>query len=343
MTKQYPSESPGRRQFLVRTGLAAVAASLPTTLWAGRATALQNMPPPNDQLLATVLQRFTYDTYAALLAFEVPGNDCYSVAQGVTANGVGGQLEDSFEADLADCRLNGTFLALQHLVDEQSILPDDLIRTQLSVLINALGNLPIQFVEQGPLEDADVFLDEALGRLIDQGVLEQNVEGCTDLAPIRLSTSVLIAVLLNVCASVVDPKSILPGGRATCGTRLLTPFARLGFVDKQRVFELLDLTTNDSNPIISTLLGPTLLGLAGLLSGTIISATGLVAYSEASRLNVRRYVETGEVEVDYDGPLPGWEMARYQTFERGGRMVGDTVHGWDVFEGYWEGRTEAED
>lgn len=336
------SNSPGRRQFIVRTGLAAVAASLPASLWTRRAAAFQSAVPTEDQILATVLQRFIYDTYSALLAFEVPGNDCYSIAQGVAVPGIGGQPNDGYEEDLLDCKLNGNFLALQHLVDEQSILPDDFIRTQLAILISRLGDNPIMVPGQGPDGQAVVFLDEALARLLDQGTLEVGADGCSELPPLRLSTSLLIAVILNLSASLADPSSILPDGGSTCGTGLLTPFARLGFVDKQRAFELLDLTTSQSNPIISTVLGPTILGVTGLLSGTILSAAGLVAYSEAQRLNVLKYIETGEVELDFSGPVPGWEIARYQTFERNGRTVGDTVHGWDVLEGYWQGRTEAD-
>lgn len=341
MTEAKTPITAGRRQFLTRTGLTAIAVSLPASLWVRRAAAFQGQVPTDDQLLATVLQRFIYDTYAGVFAFEVPGNDCYSITQAVAVTGPGGQPSDSFEDDLLDCKLNGNFLALQHIVNEQSILPIAFIRTQLSVLIGALGNNPISMPGQGGDGEEVVFLDEALSRLLDEGSLEQGTQGCADLAPIQLNTSLLIAVVLNLGASVVDPSSISSGGGEACGTGLLTPFARLNFADKQRVFELLDLSTNQSNPLISAVLGPTLLGITGILSGTLLSAAGLVAYSEAMNLDVQKYIDTGEVELDLSKPVRGWEIAQYQTFERNGKLVGDTVHGWDVFEGYWEGRTEA--
>jgi hypothetical protein len=338
----------GRRQFLIRTGLLAVASIFPVPVWAQPAPMLTQPHMTDDHIIAMTLLRFVYDTFSGLLAFMVPGDDCYSVTQGVAVPGPGGALNNNLEEDLLDCKLNGNFLAMQRLIDaidEEAPLPSSVTRVMISSLIVSLKNHPIPLPTQDATRDLMLRLDDALLRLLDGVPLTASPNGCDEVPRVGLSPSLLSAVALNLVATVVNPDSVASPSDTdnSCTTVLRTPFARLSFIEKQRVFELLDLPTNEADPILSEVLGPTVLGLFSLLGGALMSTAGLVAFSEASNLDVQTYIDTGVVDLDLSQPVTGWQLARYQMHQRDGGTLYDTVHGWDEFEGYFEGRMEATD
>ena len=341
-TNDSERELKSRRQFMTRTGLVAVATALPSALFAKNASAFIVLPKPSsNQVIANVLHRLVFDTFSGLLAFVAPGNDCYSVAQGgLPLTKPGGALANSLEEDLVDCELNGNFLALQHLVNTQPILPIDFLRTQIQVLTTALRLNPISLPISGIADSELIDLDEALDQLLDEGTLTPQNTGCQTLPPVGLSSSLLSSLLLNLVATLVDPSTLTTDPPPGCGAPV-TPFARLSFNDKETVFEELDRFTSNENPVLSALLGPSLLGLLSLLGSGLLSAAAMVSYSEASNLDVQRLTETGQVDLDLSRPVSGWDLSNYQKHQRGGVTVYDTVHGWDVFGGYWEGRTEA--
>src|SRR6266545_3917696 len=92
-----------RRSFLWRTGSLGVAASV--ALYPSIAKAAGVLDPVIDDIVVSVLKILARDTIAGLVAFEVPGSDKYSQAQGVTSTRPGGidaKGTDVFLIDLDD-------------------------------------------------------------------------------------------------------------------------------------------------------------------------------------------------------------------------------------------------
>ena len=72
-----------RRAFLWRTGSLGAAATV--ALYPSIAKAAGFLDPMLDQIAAPAMKLLARDTIAGLVAFEVPGSDQYSQAQGVTS------------------------------------------------------------------------------------------------------------------------------------------------------------------------------------------------------------------------------------------------------------------
>src|SRR4051794_3736052 len=90
-----------RRAFLWRTGSLGAAASV--ALYPSIARAAGALDPLINQIAAPALKVLARDTIAGLVAFEVPGGDKYSRAQGVTSSrpgGVDARATDVFLIDL---------------------------------------------------------------------------------------------------------------------------------------------------------------------------------------------------------------------------------------------------
>ena len=160
-----------------------------------------------------------------------------------------------------------------------------------------------------------ISLKLADGSMVSLGAAVTEVVSTLDSVPL----SMLLALALNALALFVRPSSavgILP-----------TPFARLSWRDKAKVFELLESPGDDAlrmiserikEPVTRTLIG--YLQLAGL---GLLAFTGLGAYSEwAVRDPATRTLRAQPV---------GWRLSRY----------GGVSDGWDEFKGYYQGRKEA--
>jgi hypothetical protein len=209
-------------------GAAALAAQLPALLDARGLLAAAAAQSPD----------LTADTLSGLVAFVLPGNDAYSVAQGVSFDGPGGI---------------------------------------------ASGAVPV------------------LIRVFDNFVAATTVVGPDATPP----ASNGIAVLLNEYAMRVNP--------AATGGGFPSPFARLSFAEKAKVFELFE-----GEPSAD---GTELRFVAGILPGF----TSLVAVSEAGVYDSERRTVTQR-------PV-GWEISGY---------VGP-ADGHDELKGYWHGFRSAID
>jgi hypothetical protein len=216
-----------RRAFLQRAGL-----------FAGALASVDLVALLDKQgLLATAQAQstdLTVDTLSGLIAFVVPGNDAYSVAQGVKTNGPGGIAAGGVEALIAGL--------------------DRYVR------VTTLGG--------------------------DQS----------------LPASGGVAALLNQYALRVNP--------AAAGGGFPSPFARLSFAEKAKVFEMFE-----GDPSLE---GTEVRFVAGILPGF----SAFVSFSE---VGVRRPDRTLSKR-----PV-GWDIARY----------GGPAEGHAEFRGYYRGHKKA--
>jgi hypothetical protein len=285
-----------RRTFLWRTGSLGAAASI--ALYPSIAKAAGILDPVIDDIAAPALKLLARDTIAGLVAFQVPGSDRYSQAQGVTDTRPGG----------IDARGDEVFLID---LDDFLPVPDTYVHALAAGFTTSVSEIPIPLDLLGPLaklgEQFAAQMDDALRSLTQSDT--------------AVPLSLLIALMLNFLATQVNPGSI-------AGPIATSPFANLSFKDKAAAFEALE--ASDSN-LVATLdanapepLKDSLSGLLKFVGGALQEFGAYLPYGEwgvfdpATKTVSRRPV--------------GWDLSSYMP----GRTT--PADGWDEFIGYFEGR-----
>ncbi|MPZ94297.1 MAG: hypothetical protein GEU96_05115 [Propionibacteriales bacterium] len=289
----------GRRAFLARIGLlgAAVGAGglLPRSALAATPTGNPLLPDIVD-LLRPVLAELARDTMNGLTVFALPGPDAYSEAQGTPSPTPG-----AMEAKATDFMMD----ALDNFVP----FPDELARPVGAALANGLAGTGIKLPGLELLPGELATLDGALRWML------QNDE--------TLPLSFPVAGMLNLLATRVNPLSV--------NGLFLSPFSRLTYADKARVFELVERTDSDLVALLDAEfpepLKNSVSGLLKFVGGALIEFATFGAYTEYAVFDKRSKQLTGR-------PV-GWSLTGYQP--------DGPVEGWDDFIGYYQGRTEVHD
>src|SRR5882672_3199017 len=125
-----------RRSFLWRTGSLGAAATV--ALYPSIAKAAGVLDPLIDDIAAPALKILARDTIAGLVAFEVPGSDKYSQAQGVTSTRPGGIDAKGDELFLID-------------LDDFLPLPDSYVHALAASFTTSVSEIPIPLELLGPL------------------------------------------------------------------------------------------------------------------------------------------------------------------------------------------------
>jgi hypothetical protein len=285
-----------RRTFLWRTGSLGAAASI--ALYPSIAKAAGVLDPVIDQIAGPALKILARDTIAGLVAFEVPGSDKYSQAQGVTSatpGGIDARGDELFLIDLDD------FLPL----------PDSYAHALAASFTTSVSEIPIPLDLLGPLaklgEQFAAQMDDALRSLTQSDA--------------AVPLSLVIALMLNFLATQVNPASI-------AGPIPTSPFANLSFKDKAAALEALEAT--DSN-LLATLdsnapepLKESLSGLLKFVGGALQEFGTYLSYGEWG-------VFDPATKTVSSRPV-GWDLTSYMP----GRTT--PADGWDEFLGYFQGR-----
>ncbi|BFM16729.1 hypothetical protein R50073_29120 [Maricurvus nonylphenolicus] len=289
-----------RRNFLVRSGLAGVAAAITPSL-------LMHSPKADAALLASsdiieqVLAALTKDTMAGVVSFMVPGNDLHSIGQGEFYLFQKGGMA----ADTDDFLVEG----FNQYMEMPESLSADLFTAVTKSYSDAAGPLPAAAAALlAPLEQW------VMNRL--EAHIEQYLE---DTSHIPLAG--IFAMLLNVLASTVNPWAT--------GVQL-SPFARLSWEEKARVFEKFETELPDLlAEIAANLSGEMNDSISGLISfaaGAIMQFAAFGSYSEW------QVYDTESKQLTYR-PV-GWDLSNY--------LPHGPVEGWDDFIGYYQGRSEVD-
>jgi hypothetical protein len=285
-----------RRSFLWRTGSLGAAATV--ALYPSIAKAAGVLDPLIDDIAGPALKILARDTIAGLVAFEVPGSDRYSQAQGVTDTRPGG----------IDARGDELFLID---LDDFLPVPDTYVHALAAGFTTSVSEIPIPLDLLGPLaklgEQFAAQMDDALRSLTQSDA--------------AVPLSLLIALMLNFLATQVKPASI-------AGPIPTSPFANLSFKDKAAALEALEAT--DSN-LLATLdsnapepLKASLSGLLKFVGGALQEFGAYLSYGEWG-------VYDPATKTVSKRPV-GWDLSNYMP----GRTT--PADGWDEFLGYFEGR-----
>jgi hypothetical protein len=285
-----------RRTFLWRTGSLGAAAGV--ALYPSIAKAAGVLDPVIDDIAAPALKILATDTIAGLVAFQVPGSDRYSQAQGVTSTTPGGIDAKGTEVFLID-------------LDNFLPFPDTYVHALAASFTTSVSDIPIPLDLLGPLaklgEQFAAQMDDALRSLTQSDA--------------AVPLSLVIALTLNFLATQVNPGSL-------AGPFPTSPFANLSFKDKAAALEALEAADSD---LVATLDGnapePLKASLSGLLKfvggalqefGTYLSYGEWGVYDPATKTVSQRPV--------------GWDLTSYMP----GRTT--PADGWDEFLGYFQGR-----
>jgi hypothetical protein len=295
-----PLDPLGRRAFLARIGVLGAAIGtgglLARSALEPAAAAGNPLLPPVVQLLRPVLAQLARDTMNSLAVFALPGPDAYSKAQGTPSPTPG-----AMEAKAPDFLLD----ALDNFVP----FPDELARPVAAAMATGLAGTGIRLPGLDLLPVQLGTLDGALRWML------QNDE--------TLPLSLPIASMLNLLATQVNPLSV--------NGLFLSPFARLSYADKAKVFELVETTDSDLVALLDVQfpepLKESVSGLLKFVGGALIEFAHFGAYSEYAVFDARSKKLTAR-------PV-GWRLTGYQP--------NGTVEGWDDFIGYYQGRTEVHD
>jgi hypothetical protein len=285
-----------RRTFLWRTGSLGAAATV--ALYPSIAKAAGVLDPVIDEIAAPALKVLARDTIAGVVAFEVPGSDRYSIAQGVTDTRPGG----------IDARGDELFLID---LDDFLPVPDTYVHALAAGFTTSVSEIPIPLDLLGPLaklgEQFAAQMDDALRSLTQSDA--------------AIPLSLLIALMLNFLATQVNPGSIV-------GPIPTSPFANLSFEDKAKAFEALEGADSD---LLQTLdanapepLKASLSGLLKFVGGALQEFGAYLSYGEWG-------VFDPATKTVSKRPV-GWDLTSYMP----GRTT--PADGWDEFIGYFEGR-----
>ncbi|WP_216216026.1 hypothetical protein [Amycolatopsis aidingensis] len=295
-----PKPPLARRAFLARIGLlgAAVGAGglLPRSAL-GPAPAAEGDPLSGlVGLLRPVLAELSRDTLNGLTVFVVPGTDRYSTAQGTPSDTPGG-----LAAEGTDFLMN----ALDNFVP----FPDQVAKPIGAALATGLADTGIELPGLDLLPVQLGTLDKALRALLENDA--------------TLPLSLPIASTLNLLATQVNPLAV--------NGPFLSPFARLSYAEKARVFQLLEGQDSDLVALLDVHfpepLRHSVSGLLKFVGGALIEFATFGAYTEYAVFDERTKQLTGR-------PV-GWQLTGYQP--------NGPVEGWDDFIGYYQGRTEVHD
>jgi len=297
-----------RRQLLARTGALGIAAALgPTLLRPSPASAglLGRLlgPGPNAlEAARTILTEVTIDTYRGLVVFVAPGDDAHSHHQGAFTDRPGALAADADRF-------------LSEALDRFLPLPDGVLRAVVRTLAGSLDEAGL------PLDD---LLDDLLGGLVPG--LGDVLDGIGDAVDQLLANdetlplSALVAMLLNVEATVVDPTSLAGD--------LGTPFSNLAFADKAAVFASLE----DPRPDLVALvdanfpepLQESVSGILRFTAGALLGFSAFATFCEYPTFDPATRTVTAR-------PV-GWDLSSY--------LPGMTAppDGWDDLLGYYENR-----
>jgi hypothetical protein len=226
------------------------------------------------ELLRPVLAQLSRDTLNGFIAFNLPGQDAYSRAQG-TPRGEPGGIE-----------AGGTASFIENL-DRFLPFPDASVRPAASALVTALHHLPLP-----PLPLLPGLLDPlnvTLGLVEDAMffILQHD-----DAAPLSLP----VALLLNYVATVVNPLSVTGA--------FLSPFSRLSFADKGRTLAMIETSQSSLVALVDAQVPPPLkASVSGLLTflGSALyefAAFGSVGKSRQGNPQTRSLTE----------PPGGWQL-----------------------------------
>lgn len=238
----------GRRAFLVRSGLIGAAVALvdvPALLEPGQAGAAG----PTLADLTPVFDALSTDTINGLIAFVVPGPDAYSVAQGMSDSAPGGLAAD------------GTAFMLNALDNFYPVPQEPLLLLVQALATGISSNLPSFTLSPVLFEFADE-LDEVLQLLLSSET--------------TVPLSLLVALLLNFVATLVDPTAV--------NGAFLSPFSRLSFTEKTKAFQLMETdAANIAAAIDSQITEPvrdSISGLIEFLAGALTEFAAFGSYSE---------------------------------------------------------------
>ncbi|SEG90769.1 Tat (twin-arginine translocation) pathway signal sequence [Thermomonospora echinospora] len=277
-----------RRAFLTATGLAGAATAPGPLTGVARAAG-----PADSALVLRALTRLTADTMSGLAVFVLPGPDAYSRAQG-TPRREPGAIEAGVPAFLVD--------ALNRYLP----FPDQVAVPLMRALVQGAGSLSLPAPREGDAQAGTVRrVDAGLRRLLEN-------DATIPLAPV-------VALLLNLEAVRVDPLAV--------GGPFLSPFARLRYARKARVFQLLE----GPDPTLVAILDRHLpeplrgsvSGLLKFLAGALLELTALGSYSEWAVFDPQTRRLRGR-------PV-GWRICGYTP----------SADGWDEHRGYYQGRKQV--
>ena len=279
-----------RRTFLARLGVLGAAAGAGVLI----PRAADGAPAIAD-LVRKIIDALVRDTFNAVGAFVAPGADPYSLAQGTPRTEPGALAARTPEF-------------LISFFDNYVGLPPELVRGISTALGDGLADVPIKLPGGTPVLVPGVLeaLDDAV-RLQLRG-------------PDMLPLSGIIALLLNVVATQVEPASV--------SGPFVSPLARLSFGQKAAVLSVLE---QEDSPLVAALasqlgpaLGETVAGLVRFLSGALVEMAAFGTYCEwavfdPATKSVRRR------------PV-GWYLSGWDP---------GVLDGWDDFKGYYQGRRKA--
>jgi hypothetical protein len=288
--------SVSRRQFLVRTGV--VGAGAYALLSPSLAWATDPLQLILDRIAGPALETLSRDTFAGLVAFQVPGPDKYSQAQGVTDTRPGGIAADAQDLLLKD-------------VDYFLPVPDSYAHALAATFTTAVSDIPIPV----PILRRFGALGERLTWHMDDALRTLLTNDAT--VPVSLP----IALMLNFLATQVDPTSIT-------GPFPSSPFANLSFAQKGAAFQLLEQGDSDLVAVLDSgapePFKGSASGLMKFVGGALLEFGAFLSYVEWQKLDVATRTLSGR-------PV-GWNLSNYMP------GMTTSADGWDEFKGYFQGR-----
>jgi hypothetical protein len=296
------SRSPlGRRAFLARIGVlgAAVGAGglLPKAALAAPTNGGGNpVLPTVVGALRPVLAELARDTMNGLTAFALPGNDPYSTAQGTPRATPGAQQAHATDFMMAS-------------LDNFVPFPDQLAKPLTAALTDGLAGTGIRLPGLDLLPGQASTLDNAFKEILRNDA--------------TLPLSFPIAGFLNLIATQVNPAAV--------NGPFLSPFARLSYAEKAKVFELIEGAESNLVALLDahfpTPVQDSVSGLLKFVGGALIEFATFGAYNE--------YGVFDPATKKLKSRPVGWQLTGYQPH--------GPVEGWDDFIGYYQNRTEVHD
>lgn len=276
-----------RRNFIVRSGIAATVAAVAPTL------ALKSQEADATLLASTgiikaVLNALTKDTFAGVVAFMLPGNDGHSFSQGEYY----WFKEGGLATDADDFMVEGfnTYMAM----------PDNLTGDALGAIADAFDDVV------GPLPAGVALLLNPLEQWVMKKLEEHIAKLLSQNEHIPLAH--VFSLLLNVMASRVNPWAT--------GLQI-SPFARLSWSEKAEVFrifetELPDILANIASKLTGEM-DEKISGLIRFAAGATLQFAAFGPYSEwqvydpENRELIARPYGWDMSNYMPDGPVEGWD------------------------------------